>query len=107
MTGADTIRWAIIFGCAMNFGFMVALYEKVGKLVVPAIWTRGLVVANIGFFTILALGLHSRLGDPLTWRTPAFGVFVALQLICEVGLYRWYGKAEGREHARRMLEGRK
>lgn len=105
MTG-DVARWVVIFGCAGSLGFMAALYQKVGKLVIPSAWIRCLVVSNIGFMLILALGLHSRLGYPLTWRTPAFGVFVMMQLVGEAGIYWWYGTEAGREHMQKMQETR-
>ncbi len=103
----DAVRWVVIFGCAGSLGFMIALYDRVGRLIVPRLWTRMLVASNIGFLTILAIGVHAKLGSPtFTWRTTTFGVLVLMQLIAELGLFRWYGGARGREHVRRMTEGR-
>lgn len=103
---SDTVRWTLLFVCAFNVGFLVALYERVVKLMIPSVWTRLLLVSNIGYLSLLALSVHARLGHPMTYRTPLIALFITLQLVGEIGLYRWYGTSAGGEHMRRMMGGR-
>lgn len=101
-SAAELLRWIVMFGCVFNIGVLVALFDMVGRFVVPPIPMRLLFLANGLMLVTLGFSSYERLHDQLTFRTPLFAVALALELVGLVMLRRWYRTDEGREHVRRM-----
>lgn len=102
----DVVRWVVVAACVFNIGVMWALYERVGRSFLPTAWMRLLLVSNAMSLVVIAVGTYSRLGHPITWRTPLLAVAALLQFVSLLGIHRWYGSVDGRAHSARMLKGR-
>lgn len=101
---ADAIRWGSILMCVFNLGFLLALFERVGRLFLPKTPMRMLTVGYSLTLVALVGGVHARIGEPLTWRSPVSTVALAVQLVALVMLYRWYGTPAGKDHASKMMQ---
>lgn len=102
----DVVRWVVVAACLFNIGAMGALYERVGKSFLPKLWVRLLLFSNAFSLLVIGLGAYSRLGHPITWRTPLLAVAALLQFVSLLGIHRWYGTVDGRAHSALMLKGR-
>lgn len=107
MTWEDFCRWTVAFACLFNIGIMVAIFERVGRSFLPTVWMRMLMLSNVLSLLVIAVGVHARLGSPITYRTPLLAVAALVQLVSLVGIHHWYGTPVGIAHSGRMMKGRR
>lgn len=98
----DLFRVLVILTGLFSAGTLLALYARLGKIVLPRLWMSLLVVSNVLICTVSAWGSFARLGQPGHPRLAIFGVGTLMEFVALVGLYHWYGTPRGHIHMERM-----
>lgn len=101
----DVFRWLVILTGLFAVGTMVALYGRLGRLVLPQFAMSLLVLSNITIILTAVAGAYARLGDKGNPRVVVFGIGTVLEFVSLLMLYRWYGSGAGQAHMAEMQRG--
>ena len=92
----EVFRWAVIGEGVFALGTLCAVYQRVWRFALPAVATRAAAAAAAATVAGYLVGLHDRLGEPLSWRDIFACVVLTVYLGALVSLYYWYRMPEGR-----------
>ena len=91
------MNWLVIIEGAITIGVLIALYERIGRFVLPLRTMRAIFVAS---GLLVAYGMsesYQDIGGESTWRTWLAVSSMSLYLAAVGYLWLWYNRPAGRE----------
>lgn len=95
---ADTFRVVVLMLDFVALGTLLAIWERIGRFVIPKNAIRLFLIASIMFLISIAVEIYDRFGQPFHWRTLFAAIALTLYTLGMAELYRWFGTEEGRRH---------
>lgn len=100
---ADWLRYVAMFESLLAIGATAAMYERIGRFVLP-LRTMRTIFGSLILMNVTAIaGIHSRLGEPLNWRTPTALITMTLYLGGLVSLWFYYRGPTGRKQRHSLV----
>jgi len=102
-TIADVFRYCVLVLDAFALGTLLAIWDRVGRFVIPKTASRLFFASSIMFLLTFAVEIWARIGQPLRLRTPFAAVTIVLYIAGLISLYRWFGTEPGRRRRHDMI----
>lgn len=96
MSWPDVFRWFVLALDCFALGTLLALWERIGRFVLPKSAIRLFLLASVMFLVSIAVEIWDRFGEPFAGRTAFSAVALLLYSAGMIELYRWFGTEEGR-----------